>query len=308
MSTTKTIAGALGVFILIAAGIAVHEDLALRDANQALAGAGRENDDLAAKLAAAQRRTDTIDREAAELQTAIESKRAAKAAEDKARASAAAPATAAPVNRAESMAAGRAFVSRHPEVRQAVLDYHHDLMTRLYGGFYRARGFSAEQIAQFEGAMMAAIGVFKMVPGPDGQLMMISTPTFGDSEKRKEENQRLMALLGEEGVQQLREYQPQVQGRQLAAQLAGDLYYTATPLTAAQADQFVSAVAAGGRSGDGNFNWDAIVTGAQGVLTQPQLDALRAMAAKREFDAALAQAMRRSTTTAPATANPATKS
>jgi RNA polymerase sigma factor (sigma-70 family) len=302
MTATKTLVSVMGVLVLVSAGLSTREALHWRQTQAAFAVATQETERVAAQAHDAQTKMTTAEQQVRDLQAALADPATTKpAALAKPVAPVAASETripAAPLSADASRAAGRAFLARHPELKQAAIDYHHGIMREMFGAFYRQRGFTDAQIEAFENNMMAGAGVFRMTTDSDGQRIPISTPTFGDQAKRAEEERQLVALLGADGVPALRQYLQQVPAQKLTAQLAGTLSFTAAPLSADQAERFtavVSEVGATGKPVNGRYNWDAIVARSQEVLTPAQRDALLALQARDEFELALSRAMQRNT-------------
>jgi len=290
-SSKLSLAVAAGL-ALFAIGLATHQVLANRAAAAALAAANQQNARLQIALGDMQPRAAAAEAAAADLQKSLDAARAAATP----RATQPARPSVSPALSPEAVMAGHEFVARHPEVKRAVLDLHRSQIAGQFGPFFKQRGFTPEQIEAFTNAMMHGAGVFRMVPDADGRLMVLSVPTWGDVDKRREEEAQLGALLGADGIRQLQAYIQLLPARKLTAQLAGALYFTPTPLTPAQADQFVQVVAdvraaPGARSGA--TDWNAILTHAQGVLLEPQLAALARFQAPEQFNAAMNQAILR---------------
>jgi ATP-dependent exoDNAse (exonuclease V) alpha subunit len=83
----------------------------------------------------------------------------------------------------------------------------------------------------------------------------------------------------------------------LTTELAGSLFDTAAPLTAAQGEQMLrifseNRVRAAGQSGRPPFDWDVIMPQAERVLSEPQLAALASYRAADEFHEATVQHLR----------------
>ena len=296
MGTTKTIAVAVGAMVVAVLGTATRQEIALHAAQDELLAANGDTERHARLLRDWRERLSVAERECNTLQGKLDAATAETAAAEQARQGAGGPTPRSGARPTpESIAAGKAFVARHPELQRAILEYYHASSTNAFGPFYQAHAFTSEQIERFENGLMGDAGVFRMIQGADGQLLVLSTPTWGDREKRREEEMQMFALLGADGMRDFQAYLRLLPARRIATQLAGDLYYTSAPLGAAQAEQLVAAIAqaGGGRGQDGDYDWDTIFSEAKQVLSETQLNALRAIRAARDFDRALAQAMRR---------------
>ena len=305
MHTTKLVSAVAVTLTVLAVGLALFLVRANREVEASLAAALRDNETLSTKPGAVRLRLIAAETAATELRQSLDEARAAKVAEDARAAKAAAAQRAAqparpsvsPALSPEAVLAGREFTARHPEVKQAALDLHRALMAGQFGPFFKARGFTAEQIETFTNAMQGGAGVFRSVPDADGKLMVLSTPSWGDADKRHEENAQLMALLGPDGIRELQGYVQQLPARRLAAQLASALYFTPTPLTTEQANQFVRVVSEAtprDSARSGATDWNAVLTRSQGVLLEPQLATLSRFQAQERYNTAMNQAFLRS--------------
>jgi RNA polymerase sigma factor (sigma-70 family) len=294
MSTTKLTAGVAGLVVLLALGTATHEVLAQRRAEGALEAARQDQAAERARVAAVTKEAASAEREATALRPELDFARKARAAEEQRPARAAArrngPDPAA-------VAAGEAFMARHPEVEHAVMDAYHAQTASTFGTLYRARAFTPAQIAAFEAAMEHGAGVQRMITGIDGKTFILSVPGWLDPEKSRQEDQQLLALLGADGAQQLRDTVQQIPARNLAAQVAGALSATPAPLTTAQADQLVQAVATSlpsrDRTGSTAIDWNTLIARAQPILTEPQLATLAGFQAQEQYQQALNAALLR---------------
>lgn len=297
MNQTKLSVGFVGLLAFFASGVAIFQVRARHETEVSLATAQRENEGLAARLRAVQARAIAAEQGTAALQKSLADLRAARTAEEARAGRAAGARTGAPRLSTPSTVEGEAFMARHPEVRVAVLDLHRTQIAGQFGAFFKAHRFTAEQIEAFTAAMKHGAGVMRMVPGEDGKPFVLSVPSWGDADKRREEEAQLGALLGEAGIRDLRTYVQELPARKLAAQLAGALYFTPTPLTPLQAEQVMRTITAsraetGGQSG-GALNWNAILAGARAVLSEPQLAVLVGFQAQEHYNLAMNQAMRR---------------
>ena len=296
MHTTKLVSAVAVTLTVLAVGLALFLVRANREAEASLAAALRDNEALSTKPDAVRLRLIAAETAATELRQSLDEARVAKVAAAQRAAQPARPSVS-PALSPEVVLAGREFTARHPEVKQAALELHRALIAGQFGPFFKARGFTPEQIETFTNAMQGGAGVFRSVPDAEGKLMVLSTPSWGDADKRREENAQLMALLGPDGIRELQGYIPQLPARRLAAQLASALYFTPTPLTTEQANQFVRVVSEAtprDSARSGVTDWNGVLTRAQGVLLEPQLATLSRFQAQERYNTAMNQAFLRS--------------
>jgi hypothetical protein len=91
---------------------------------------------------------------------------------------------------------------------------------------------------------------------------------------------QLRATLSENAVAGLREFEATKAVRNVADSLARDLFYSETPLSVAQAEQFIDAIAAVARTPRGKIDLgavapEALFVQARTVLSEPQLAAFK---------------------------------
>lgn len=294
MSTTKAIAAVAGMFVVIAVGTATRETHTLNEAEAALAAAVQSAGDMQAKLDAAVQRVAAAEQSAAELQAAIDEARAAQAAaEQRAKAAVAAPVT--PTrSMQEAVAAGQAFLDRHPELKAAVAEYARSQVTTTFAAFCQSRNLTPEQAGEFARWMAMDSGVVRRITGVDGEQIVLAAPGFGDRERHAAMEQAITTMLGADGVAELRAYIREIPGRRLTGQLAGALYCSPTPLMPEQIDPLLRIAVESGATAprwNGRYDWDVILDRAQGVLSGPQLAALGGFQLVEQYERALNQAM-----------------
>jgi len=122
---------------------------------------------------------------------------------------------------------------------------------------------------------------------------------FPDSDLTLSEDEKtaqLQALLGPQGFEQFREATRQAPLRTLVTQLAASSYYTPSPVTADQAAQLQSLLAAlsadyqdGGTANASSVNWDQALAQAQAFLSPSQLAILARLQQQAVANQALAQ-------------------
>lgn len=294
MSTTKAVAAAVGLVVVAALGTATREVLAWRQTQATLAATRAENAAPAAKLRDLNRRVSVVTREAVNLQALIdaahgdETQRAAKSAAPVARA-----ATSDGRPSREALAAGQAFVERHPAVKKALLECYGAQFETLLGSFYRSHPFTPAQREQFDRFLMMDGGVIRQLTGVDGTPLAVTAPDYGNREKRRQLEQELR-WMGEQAKADLQQCLQAKGARRATADVVGTLFFTPTPLTGDQADQVARIMTGADRGGSIlAFDWNAITANAAGVLSAPQHAVLRGFAEQYQQRLAINEAMRR---------------
>lgn len=303
MSVSKISITIAGLVLALAVGTAGYEVYASREADAALTDATQLNDAISAKLQAVEQSSRTGERDLARLEQDVESARAAKAAAAKppaARPAVSGGASAAPAW--DAAKEGNAFLARHPEARQAIVDRSTAKLNFRWGALFEALNLSPAQIAQFEALMRE--GETVNFPGPDGKVLALRP---GTGMSHDDVTNHLRELLGEDGYARMQQYAQAVPAREFTVQLASALYSTPDPLSSEQAGQLIQIMAAsrppdGGRNG--RFDWDAVMTKAQEVLSAPQLAALGGMRAQDQLQVAMNGARTRSPLPAPTATTP----
>jgi hypothetical protein len=138
---------------------------------------------------------------------------------------------AAPASR-DPVAAGNAFLGRHPAVKTALVERSRARVAAQYAQLYPRLGLTPAQVDQFENLMMSGGGGWGIADA-DG-LMMLQA---GRAIERNELNRQLRALLGEQGYARFQAETPATQTRHFTTRLAAGLYTIDAPLSAAQYDQ-----------------------------------------------------------------------
>ena len=274
MTATKLAGSIAAVALLIVAlGTATYEMRGRHAAEAALAAAGQDYAARAAKLHDLERRTYAAERDATQLKKNVDDARAT-------RATSAAAAARTPGLYPE----GRAFLARHPEVKQALIESSNASLNYKWAALYQSLRFTPAQIEQFQVLMRANRAIAPSL-GSDGKILFLPT---GDDMSTGKVDSRLRDLLGDDGLRKCQEFGLLIPARELTAQVAGALCFTVTPLTAEQSAQLVQIIARSQSNASvsqaGTYDWDAVVAKAQGLLSAPQLVALanaRAQAAEQ---------------------------
>ena len=245
MSTTKIVSGVAGVVALLAIGSAVYESNQLRASAAAATAVGAERDALRAQLGTTEKRAQQSGDDLVAAQKEISTLRAAAAAK---------PAEPPAASRAPSQGAAMDYVLEHPETHATFVQHQELRIKAHFDRFFRTAGLSAEQQEQvvrtltasladeldFMGALRAqGLGVGNMPQDPEERARLESLIR----EKKQASQANLRVLLGDERFQQFAKYSSTVPERNVADQLVSQLYDTAEPLTAQQANQLAQVLA-----------------------------------------------------------------
>lgn len=196
-------------------------------------------------------------------------------------------------------AEGAAFLERHPEVKQAYLDYQRGETLARYGALFKKLHLTPAQIDRFTSLITEFSSFGRSLDQTGANYVQFSSGTGRSSDDVYNE---LRELLGEEGFQAYVDFFSREQpARELVAQTAGALVFNDTPLTSNQADQLISIIAQNSKAEVKSFpltvDWSAVVNEAAHVLSPAQLTVFRAMRAQDEFQQALDRARQKSVMT-----------
>lgn len=263
MSTTKVMMIAAATLVL-AIGGAFYGAHSVRAAEKSLAEAKRENSVLRSRARAVEEQAKTTQAEA----------------------------DVANMSREERVALGEAFLDAHPKMKQALYAYG---KAKTAGRFYRLRselGMTDEQWEEFlriRGKIADGFGYGITNPKLgryNGMIVMLPKP----GESWREE---MRALLGDDGYARFEEEEKRGPSNESAHTymtpsnyLAAALYFTDSPLSAAQArqlDELVIREVGEGKSlmPQEDRAWNAVCEQASGFLSEPQIEALKK---KRSMD------------------------
>jgi hypothetical protein len=183
---------------------------------------------------------------------------------------------------------------RNPEFQNAQAKLYRSGLGLAYGRFYQSLKLSPAQIVAFENAMSdymqthletAAVVSENGMASDDPKLAaLLKSPL-------EKLNAELKSAIGERGMMGLGPYDQATGARDTVGALAGNLYYTDLPLSAAQADQLTKIVAAntgemaakGLRAAPRQVNWTTVLSQAEGVLAPAQLTVLRSLGDKARY-------------------------
>ena len=181
-----------------------------------------------------------------------------------------------------------------------------------YAAFYRAAGFDEAMIRHFEQQLAEHDAqendlwtIARDTPRDDRTVMesiqfsngttaeQRLTPAIAATRRQQLAQFQVeqIALLGEAGYRRLQEFQRDEGKRLVVSQLVSDLTLTSTSLTPVQSGQLTVAlngVDFGGKLAPGVAQWPEILARAQGLLSAPQLAALKKQAVRTEHLAAMA--------------------
>jgi RNA polymerase sigma factor (sigma-70 family) len=273
MSTSKIFLTGAAVFVLLAAGTAVHAIRASHEADAALAIALREHAERRAQSRDATARAISLEDEATRAQGELAAIRIKEVAER--------TRTAAPLD-------GEALMQRHPELKQIAIEGQRARVIGFAAPLFKLLQLTPAQIERFTDLAMQGIrGTFT---GPAGEMVGYS---FGGD--RRQAQIELQELLGADGFELYKNYYDVIgPAWQIATQLAGDLFCTATPLTADQGAQLqrilVDGRATSAWSSRPQYDWGAIMTRAKNVLQPQQLTALEDISTSDKLSQAMVQA------------------
>jgi len=285
MSTTKATLGIAVIAMIAALGTATYEIRESHAAEATLATARREYDALVAKRRDLAQQAQTAELDAARLKQAVAD---ARAAASQAAAEAAAKAAVA----WDPVAEGKAFLARHPEVKQALIASKIVEIDFRYSMLYESLGLTPAQMEKFQTIMLASGsgGWVNRFLVPELKEMVFS---IVDTDLAQNGTRRLRELLGDDGYRKMQEFDRVDSARQLAAQVASSLYFTEAPLAPAQSEQLIQILdsnrAPRGGPQASPFDWDAVLAQARDVLSAPQLGAVNGLRVRAQLNQAMAR-------------------
>jgi Sigma-70, region 4 len=287
MSTTKFVAVA-AVALVFAIGTSSYQVFALQRAEAAHQTLNANYAALFAERRDSERRAQLAADEVGRLNKAFQEERAAQEAEAAQIRRAAAEANAAKDAAAwDPVAQGDAFMARHPEVKQALLDRTRASLNFRYGPLFKTLELNPAQMEQLQALQLEMSGAFGPPLGENGEVLLLRS---GMGVKSDEVTRVLRAILGEEGFRKYVDYERLSSGRMFTEQIAGALSFTDRPLTTSQADELTKVIASSQTAKNASqarrFDWDAIMAKAGGILEPSQLTALDGMRAQDEFQQA----------------------
>jgi len=275
--STKTTATAAAIVMVVAGGVATHQVSAERDAIAALATLEKQNAALVAQI------------------RAVESYRTIQP-------NTATPAVAPRISGAStpnselarrlgsggfaSVEESRAFLQANPDVRDALVSFHHAQLSEQYAELFPTLGLTDLERQRFLTLLNAGM---RRIVG-EHQFSVADETVSG-----VEIGRQLRELLGEARYQQYRAFRDNSPARDVTRELTRSLYFTPAPLTPVQAIEFKRVVEqtiadpALGEKYTGAWPyvpapiWEKVVTEAHATLTEPQIEALRELQQRSQF-------------------------
>jgi len=293
MGTTKTMASVAGVVVCLAAGVAVYE-YREGSAERAENAAGLEERRVLAQeirransqLEEAARRKLKADQECAVARKRSEELAAMKVAP--------AAVVAKPGEKAKVMDARQVrmqLLLTNPEYQSAMIEMQRLELSRKYGALYKKLSLTPQQIGRFEEAMAAQYkatyeihaAAFAQGIGSSSQNDPVRDAYCQPKIKEAQTQfwNKVREMLGESGYKEFYANYSHETARSTTNQLVQDLYYSATPLSAAQGDAVTGLLSINSQESksavfsDRAINWDAVFAQAPGVLTAPQVAVLK---------------------------------
>jgi hypothetical protein len=242
MSTSKIVTGITAVVALVAIGSALYQARASRAAAATAASIMSERDALRARLAALEQR--------------VQPSGASLAAQKEVSGATQSPAAPAP-RPAASENTALDYVLEHPETHGAFVEQFMLRWKLRYAGFFQTAGLSAEQqeriLNEMKKTRTAALDMLATLHAQGYFRADNEDPTATANMVRKigkeviqQREAALRATLGDAGFAAFQQYSATIPQRNVAEQLAGQLYNTNEPLTSSQAEQLVAVLAQNG--------------------------------------------------------------
>jgi hypothetical protein len=238
MSQIK-IVGAAAAMAVLTLGTATWQVMERRAAEAAMANSRESLAATMAELKRLERRAEGFAQMAPAGPAAVAAATAASPAVDADQSSFSS--SAASTSKAEPRTAVRladAMMTRHPEVKQAILDWHIKTVNFEYGPLYDELKLTPAQIVRF-GELLRGDGLFGDW-GANGEFLEFQLPK---DVSHGQEDDALRELLGPEGWRKYQDFSATVWTRQMVAQLASQASMLDVPLTPAQAQSLVTNLA-----------------------------------------------------------------
>ena len=195
-------------------------------------------------------------------------------------------------NPRDPVTAGNAFLAEHPEIQAMLFDAYKARMAGVFYPLYKKLNLTPEQIAVFEDAFVRSSRSFveKNIPGI-GKAELAMNPKV---DPYNETAAKLKEALGTENIDKIDLYligghstTPDHIAGQSVTDLAYNLYYTGTPLTAEQGERldhvFYTASAKGGKKTPAAY-WNEVLEQSGAILSEPQMSVLRQMRAQSDLE------------------------
>lgn len=281
MSTSKITAGvAAGLLIAAAIGTAIHESTMRTAAESRANAARREHEQVVASLRDTRARIAALNTIVVALRKGIaESQATLDAAAQEKRPRAAAKT----LNPSE---AGKAFMERHPEVKQALADWFTTKEDFRWGKLFEKLKLSPEQIARFRTINRETEFFGRSIDSEGNEWAQFDLKT---GRPWQESQQELQSMLARDGF---REYVGAVNEQypfRFASQAVADLLFTESSMSNEQAAQLFVTIKNNFKvtQGGASFSWDKIESEAGQFLSPAQASVISHLEA--EFSLSKAQ-------------------
>lgn len=268
MTTSKLGLGIATLVSVVALSTAVFEGQAARQAQTSLAAAMKTHQADVEKQQELARTIATDNEKWAALQKTVDEMRRDPAARTS-QASIPPPRADPQALKAAELAAGQEFLAAFPQARELLVHVGKAQIARNYAGFFRIANLTPAQIENLENRTND-LWMQTLTVGPAG--VHPGTPTLPDDQ--------LQEILGAQAFQQLQDYR-RVQQLQGILNDASSLS-TSAPITGEQGDQLLMILAkasssyqTGGVASAKTIDWNQVESQSQGILTAPQLAAMK---------------------------------
>lgn len=183
-------------------------------------------------------------------------------------------------------------VRNSPKFRRMRDQRNRAIIDQRYAAFFRAAHLSPGEISAFEKLTVDFEEKTGSLPAQGTPASAASNPGALDAQAEYAANVR--ALLGEATFEAMQDYDRTEPARAVADELAGQVYFTDSPLSADQATQLEAAIMAN-RSTDpsqgDSINWQGVLAQVGAALAPAQIAGLQAIQAERLYQYRVDQAM-----------------
>jgi RNA polymerase sigma factor (sigma-70 family) len=259
-----------GALLISAVAVSVDAVRARQDAEAGAITEKQRNQVIAQQRAAMEKRATNAEAELAALKRQAAAQISAGAGGSSSGATAGAPPAAQP-EELDGGAVGDAFLSRHPEVKEALGQYARARVDFRFSELYRKLNLTPEQIRRFQD-LVARAGMGSPQAGDGrGEMQLYWKP----AEPRKKTDNELESLLGDDGMRLYLELDRKEEAHMMTVHITGALALSDSPLTPLQSDRLTEVLMANrlkpisGQSPP-RVDWDAVIPQVQGFLTPQQ--------------------------------------
>jgi len=284
MSATKTASGIATIVTLLAIASAGYQFKIAHDSAALLTSVTRERNALQAQLAMAKNRVRLLEDRQSKLEQTLQQQRttaedakvaldeqAAKAAEARRNAA------------AKALADGQAFLAAYGQTHDMLLTIGKAQIARKFAGLIESGAITPEQIDRLENKMA------------EHWIQSISlTPTRIHPSDENLPDDQLKDILGDQGFQQFQNYK-RIQPLQGLVNDISSLSISA-PINPSQYTQLLnvlanasSSYASGGKADPQSVDWNQVLPQAQGILSEAQINALKAESQLFQLDPLMEQ-------------------